>query len=206
MPNVNGTACDLVKILRCRGSSRTRSAAERPRPTPAGRCRRPSWPRDQRGRSAAGRARNTSDRAARTPGSRGTPNSRIASRPPGRSTRASSRHATSGCCTLRMPKAIVAASTDAVGDRQAHRVAAHQRDAARLARPRATLSRPSVSIAPAKSTPTTRAAPPVARAAPSATSAVPVQTSSSVSRPVSCSDAIARAPPAPIEAGAEQTC
>ena len=72
--------------------------------------------------------------------------------------RTSSRHATSGCNTLRIPNAIVAASTDSFVSGQGHRVAPHQLD--RVARPRfRTFSRPCVSIAPAKSTPTTRAAP-----------------------------------------------
>src|SRR5262245_53949638 len=52
-----------------------------------------------------------------------------------------------------------------------------------------TFRRPSDSIAAAKSTPSTRAAARPSRA----TSAVPVQTSRSVSRPVSCSERMARA-------------
>ena len=60
--------------------------------------------------------------------------------------------------TLRMPNAIVTASTDPVGDGNARRVAAHQRDADR--EPLAPqLLAPTRSMAPAKSTPTTRAAP-----------------------------------------------
>ena len=119
-------------------------------------------------------------------GHAGRPNSRIASRPPGRSTRSNSAHATSGCCTLRMPNAIV----DRIAPTRRRPAAASRRRApaapGRRATGARTLMTPCASIAPAKSTPTTRAAPRrrAARRA-IATSAVPVQTSSSRSRPVS---------------------
>ena len=134
------------------------------------------------------------------------PNSRIASRPPGRSTRAHLGAARAPArSTLRMPNAIVTASHERV----AHRDRASRRRApagcARSSAARAQLARARArSIAPAKSTPTTDA-PRRARARPrSRGRAVPVQRSSTRSPAGQRSASTARVAPAAIEAGAEQ--
>ena len=83
---------------------------------------------------------------------------------------------------------------DAVRNGDSHGVAADEGNVPLLACASDLAADPRASIAPAKSTPRTRAAVPRVALAPrrasSATSAVPVQTSTSVSRPVSFSDAI----------------
>ncbi len=91
-----------------------------------------------------------------------------------------------------MPNATVNASTEASAT--GRRIASPRTSCTREVNPAAAiLSRPLASIAPAKSTPTTRRPlPGRARAVPMATSAVPAHTSSTRSRPVNASDAIAR--------------
>ena len=97
------------KIRPAAALSRTRPAAETYRPRRAGRSMRPYARRCSRPMSGSTR-RKYQRYSALTPGMRGMPNSRIASRPPGRSTRAISAQPTSAFCTLRMPKATVTAS------------------------------------------------------------------------------------------------
>ena len=171
------------------------------RPTPAD-TSRPRRDARRRGRCAAGRGGNTRDTAGRTAGTTGSPNSRIARRPPGLSDAVQlARTPPPGFATLRMPNAIVAPSTDASGTGNVHRIAAHQLHA----RASCAIAGPSAAHAPA-SRRRSRRRPRVprrarARAAASATSPVPVQTSSSVSWPVKPSDRMARRAPVAIEPG-----
>src|SRR5215203_5624995 len=107
--------------------------------------------------------------------------------PPGRSTRAISRHAAAGSSTLRMPNPIVAAST--LASRKGIRIASPRMRS--TAEPRI-LPLPICSIAAEKSTPTTRFARCGPLVAASARSAVPVQRSRTISRPLNCNTSTAR--------------
>ena len=190
--------------IRCRRRlSRTHRATRTRRPTPAGsRTRRRAARR--RGRCAAGRDGSTTGRRARTSGVVGTANSRIASRPPGLSTRRISR---ARRCRSARRCGCRTRSSRRRPTRRRPECASRRRAPARSrrSRPRArSFSRPTRSIAPAKSTPTTRARRRPRRRAAIARSAVPVHRSSTRSRPVSASDRIARLPPAAIDAGAQQ--
>ncbi len=88
---------------------------------------------------AAGRCGRTRARRTAAAAPRGCVISRIASRPPGRSTRRSSRSASSRSATLRTPKPTVAASNVAVGERQREHVALHPLDAGALRRARSSI-------------------------------------------------------------------
>ena len=99
-------------------------------PTPAGTCRRS--PRAAPCPSSGTIRSNQSEKnGRRIP--RGCVISRIASRPPGRSTRRSSASASSRSATLRTPKPTVAASNVAVVERKREQVALHPVDLRALA-------------------------------------------------------------------------
>ena len=142
---------------------------------------------------------------SRTTGHVGIANSRIARRPPG-SARGAFRRTPRPCSsTLRMPKPIVTASTDASAERNARRVAAHQRDASiERSRAQSSAGRPAASRRRNRRRPPARAGRLTRARAAIARSPVPVHRSSTRSRPVSRSERMARLPPAPIDAGAEQ--
>ena len=143
------------------------------------------------GRSAAERGGNTRHRGRPGPGVSGMPNSRMASRPPGRSTRHSSRHPATGSATFLIPNAIVPASNAASANGRA------------MASPRARETRdarPLRRILSGRSTASRRRSPPRRRragrrrwpAASIARSAVPLQTSMTRSLAVRPSSRTAR--------------
>ena len=124
-------------------------------------------------------------------------------RPPGLSTRAISSTAARVSSTLRMPNATVTASTDC--EATGTRVASPRTSVTpRPAEDEASFCWPTRSMAPAKSTPTTRLAPGRASRAAIARSAVPVQRSTTRSLPGELQGSDRAAPPAAIDAGAQQ--
>ena len=168
------------------------------RPTRADRSR-PHRAARQLGRFAAARGRNTRDRAAARPAPpAGRTRGSRAGRPAAAPEELAARHV--GPLTLRMPNAMVAASTDASATGSASHRHGQIEPRLRSAAPSPWRGR-ATSIAP-RSPRRPRAARRVAtRAAPIATSAVPVQTSSSVSRPGELQRRDRPAPPIAIEAG-----
>ena len=124
--------------------------------------------------------------------------SRIATLPPGRTTRAISPIARGRSATLRTPKPTVAASKVASANGQLERVALDPLDRAR--RPWPTCAAASSSIGAEKSSPTTRPAGPTRRRSSSARSPVPQHTSSADAPGPTCGHVHRPRPPAMVQA------
>src|SRR5437588_568072 len=155
-PNVSGTGRTSIKPF-CRrsftnSSGDTNASIEVCRYRYAPSCREIARP------IRGSRCRRYQRYAWRKPGVRGIANSRIARRPCGFRTRWISPHAAGTSSTLRMPKPIATASTEASATGK--RVASPRISAiARWRRRAPTFRLPMARLAEAKSSPTTRAAP-----------------------------------------------